>query len=48
MAKIYRRVVRRKANLEEPDEENPVSPEKAKNLPIHGFFRAKLAFLRPS
>ena len=46
MAKIYVRVVRRKANLEEPDEENPVSPGPV--YPNWLFFVQvkKLTFLR--
>ena len=47
--KLYGRAVRRKANLEEPDEEEPISPEKSqKCADTMAFFRAKLAFLRPS
>ena len=41
---IYRRVVRRKTNLEEPDEEKPVSSKKAKNVHILWLFSREAGF----
>ena len=41
---LYRRAIRRKANLEEPDEEKPISPKKAKNVPILWLFSGETGF----
>ena len=41
---IVRRAVRRKANLEEPDEEKPTCPKKAKNVPILWLFSGETGF----